>query len=142
MGMKNFLKKTWAVVAGLLTAFIIMMVFEFANSYIYPLPNGMDVVDVAAVQAFTATLPWTAYILVLLGWIVGSFKAGCVTTYIAKERRYKLSLLVGIVLTLLGVVNNAMLGHNMFFNIVGLPMFIVFTYLGHKYLLKTRGQNF
>ncbi len=135
--MKTFLTtKVWPVVAGLLTAFIIMMVFEYVNSFLYPLPEGLDIYDPAAVQAFTASLPSTAYILVFLGWILGAFKAGCVTTYLAKEDTYRLSFIVGVLLTLAGIANNIMIGHDMFFNIIGLPMFIVFTYLGHKYLRK------
>ena len=135
--MKDFLRsKAWPVLAGLLTAFIVMMVLEFINSPFFPLPEGLNIYDPAAVQAFTSTLPWTAYILVLLGWILGAFKAGCVTTYLAKEERYRLSFLVGIILTVLGTLNNVLIGHNMFFNIIGLPVFIIFTYLGHKYLLR------
>lgn len=132
--MKFVTKKIWPVVAGLLAAFIIMMVFEFVNSFFFPFPEGMDKGDIEAVRDFTTTLPWTAYILVLLGWIAGSFKAGCVTTYLSKESTYRLSFVVGILLTVIGVVNNTLIGHDIFFNFIGLPMFIVFTYLGHRYL--------
>lgn len=137
--MKNFLKmKLWPVVAGLLTAFIAMIFFEFINSFIYPLPADLDIMNPEAVWAFTASLPWTAYILVFVGWVLGAFKAGCVTTYLSKEREYKLSFLVGVLLTLGGIANNLMIGHAMLFNIIALPMFIVFTYLGHRYLLKVK----
>lgn len=133
--MKNvFQNKMWPVIAGLLTAFVIMMVFEFVNSFFYSLPEGLDTMDNAALQAFTATLPWTAYILVFLGWVVGAFVAGYVTTYLAKEDMYRLSLVVGVALTLLGILNNMMIGHDMLFNIIALPMFIIFTYLGHRYM--------
>jgi uncharacterized membrane protein YciS (DUF1049 family) len=135
--MKNALRfKVWPVVAGLLIAFIVMTIFEYVNSFFFPLPKDLDIYDPAAVQAFTATLPWTAYILVFLGWVLGSFKAGCVTTYLAREQKYRLSFLVGILLTIGGIINNLVIGHNMFFNIIAWPMFIVFTYLGHKYLRK------
>lgn len=135
--MRNWLKfKLLPVLAGLFTAFIIMVVFEYANSLFYPLPESLDKYDAGAVRDFTATLPWTAYVLVLLGWIVGSFKAGLVTTYLAKEQTYLLSLIVGTVLTGLGIMNNILIGHSLFFNVVGLPMFFVFTYLGHRYMRK------
>lgn len=130
--------KLWPVIAGLLVAFIIMMIFEYINSFFYPLPEGLDIKDPASVQAFTKSLPWTVYILVLAGWILGAFKAGCVTTYLSKEETYKLSFIVGVILTLLGIVNNIAIGHDLFFNIIGLPMFILFTYLGHKYMKKVR----
>ncbi len=127
--------KIWPVAAGLLTAFVVMLLFEYTNSFLFPLPTSLNTSDPVAVRAFTATLPWTAYILVFVGWVVGAFKAGCVVTYLAKERAYHLSFVTGIILTILGIMNNIAIGHDVFFNITGLPMFIVFTYLGHKYLL-------
>lgn len=134
--MKYFLtRKVWPVVAGLLTAFIVMLIAEYINSLIYPLPEDLDWMDTEAVQAFTASLPWTAFVLVLLGWVLGSFKAGCVTAYLSKERSFRLPLLVGVILTILGIINNATLGHPLAFNIIGLPVFIIFTYLGHRYLI-------
>jgi hypothetical protein len=138
----NFLKqKVWPVVAGLVVAFVVMMLLEYINSFFFPLPADLDWEDTAAVQAFTASLPWTAYILVLFGWILASFKAGYVTTYLAGETKYRLSLVVGVLLTLLGIVNNMMIGHDMAFNIIGLPMFIIFTYLGHRYRLYARVEK-
>lgn len=136
--MKNFLKaKAWPVVAGLVTAFVIMSAFEFANSLLYPLPQGLDIYDTVAVRAFTAALPWTAYILVFLGWVAGAFAAGLVATRLSRERAYRLSLVVGILLTIAGVANNIMIGHDTFFTVVGLPMFIICTYLGHRYAART-----
>ena len=138
----NTLKtKVWPVVAGLLTAFVIMMIFEYVNSFFYPLPEGLDIRDPEAVKSFTASLPWTAYVLVFLGWVLGAFKAGCVTTYLSKENSYHLSFIVGIFLTVLGIVNNILIGHDMFFNVVALPMFIIFTYVGHRYLRKVHAQR-
>jgi uncharacterized membrane protein YciS (DUF1049 family) len=139
--MKNFLKmKLWPVVAGLGTAFFVMMFFEYINSFIYPLPADLDIMNPEAVWAFTASLPWTVYILVFIGFVLGAFKAGSVTTYLAKEETYRLSFLVGILLTLGGIVNSIMIGHDMIFNVIALPMFILFTYLGHKYFLRVKKE--
>ena len=133
--MKNFLRtKLWPVVAGLLAASIIMMLFEAVNSIFFPLPESlMNSDDIQALQAFTASLPWNAFVMVFLGWVVGSFVAGVLVTRITKERIYRMSLVVGAILTLLGVANNALIGHPLLFNIISLPMFMVFTYLGHRY---------
>lgn len=131
--MKTFLsQKAWPVIAGLLASFVIMTLFEFGNSFIYPLPTDLDMTDANAVRAFTASLPWTAYLLVLAGWIAGAFAAGYITTWLSKETTYRLSLIVGVILVLLGVLNNFLIGHDLFFSIVGLPMFLIFTYLGHR----------
>lgn len=137
--MKKFIKhKLWPVIGGLLSAFIVMMIFEYVNSFSFPLPKDLNINNIGDLHAFTATLPWTAYILVLLGWIVGSFKAGFVTTYLSGEKKYKLSAIVGVVLVVCGILNNIMLGMSSIFHVFSTLIFIIFTYLGHKYMLKTR----
>ena len=141
--MKDFiLTRLWPLIAGLLLAFVVMTLLEYANSFIYPLPEGLDISDPQAVRVFTATLPWTAYVLVLAGWILGAFIAGLLTTYLSGEQKYRLSFLVGIILTLLGIINNVLIGHSMFFNMVGLPMFIIFTYLGHRYMRRMHAAQY
>jgi hypothetical protein len=109
-----------------------MMAFEYTNSFIFPFPEWMNTNNLAEVQTFASTLPSTAYIMVLLWWITGSFLAGVITTKISKEKAYKLSLIVWIILTLLWIANNIMIAHEGWFNFVGLPMFLIFTYIGHR----------
>lgn len=140
--MNQFLtKKLWPVLAGLIVASTAMMLFEFVNSFFFPLPESLDIMDPAAVAAFTASLPWTVYILVFLGWVAGSFKGGFVTTYLSGEKTYKLSFVLGAILTVLGFVNVLMIGHDMLFSVVSLPMFLLFTYLGHTFALKMGWQR-
>lgn len=134
----SFLKtKAWPVFAGLVVASIVMMIFEFANSYLYPLPSDLDWMDTAAVQAFTASLPWTAYILVLLGWIVGSFKGGWVATRLSGDTQYRTAFALGIILTLAGIWNVILIGHPLFFSIISIPQFLIFTYLGYLYFRRS-----
>ena len=132
----SFLKtKVWPVFAGFVVASLVMMLFEYINSLFFPLPEGLDWRDPEAVKAVTASLPWTAYILVFLGWIVGSFKGGSAATYLSGDNQYKTAFALGILLTIAGIANVLMIGHSLLFSIVSLPMFLVFTYLGHRYLL-------
>ncbi len=135
----QFLKtKIWPVVAGFLAASAVMMAFEFTNSFFFPLPSDLDWTNPEAVRALTASLPWTAYILVLLGWVAGSFAGGNVATYFSGETRYCVTLALGILLTLVGIANNMMIGHHIVFNIIPLPQFLIFTYLGHLYYLHSK----
>lgn len=133
--------KVWPVVAGFIVASIAMLLLEWINSLFFPLPENLDWMDPAAVQAFTASLPWTAYVLVILGYIIGSFKGGFVTTYFSGETTYRMSLVLGVLLTLAAIANILMLGHSYVFAAVSLPTFIVFSYLGHRYRLRGRAQS-
>ena len=136
--MQHFLRyQAWPIVAGLIVAMALTMAFEYANSSFFPLPQNLDAYDTAAVHAFTASLPWTAYILILLGWIAGSFAAGALTTYLSGEKRYRLSCVVGIILLLAGIANALALGHELVFALLSLPLFIVFTYAGHRVMRRS-----
>jgi hypothetical protein len=128
----------WPVIAGVLTGFLVMMVFEYINSFFYSLPQDLDWNNTEAVQAFTATLPWTAYILVFSGWVAGSSVAGYFTVYISREPRYALAVVTGGVLVLLGLLNNLMLGQGVLFNVFSLPLFVIGTYGGYRYAARRR----
>lgn len=125
-------KKFLAAIAGLCSAFAIMMAFEATNSLFFPFPAGMDLNDIHAVQAFAKTLPWTAYIMVLLGWAFSSIFAGWISTKISHEKSMKLAIFIGIVLTILGTANVFMLEHPVWFTVIGLPLFIPGCIAGHK----------
>lgn len=133
----SFLKtRVWPVIAGFIIASIVMMAFECANSFFFPLPENLDWADPEAVRALTASLPWTAYILVLLGWMAGSFAGGIGTSYLSGDSRYRTALSLGIILTLAGIVNNMLIGHHIAFSVISLPQFLIFTYLGHRYCTR------
>jgi len=135
--MSFFKTRIWPVVAGFIAASIVMMVFEYANSFFYPLPQDLDWANPEAVRALTASLPWTAYILVLLGWMAGSFAGGYVATYISGETTYRVSRALGLILTLAGVWNIFLIGHPMLFNVIALPQFLIFAYVGHRWCSKS-----
>ena len=129
-------KCVWPVIAGFVVVSIIMLVFEWINHFIFPLPADLDVNDTAAVQAFTASLPWTAYILVFLGWAVGAFEGGCTTAWLAGERQFGATSILAVLLVLAGIADMVMLGFPMVATGLGLLVLAVFPYLG-RYALNT-----
>ncbi len=132
--MKDILRtKVWPVFAALLVASATMMVFEFVNSYFYPIPADINWQDRDAVVAFTDTLPFRAYILVLMGWVIGSFLGGWAAIRLAKVDSLTLPLMAGGILAVLGLLNNMMLGQSILFSILTLPLFIAFAYMGGYY---------
>jgi hypothetical protein len=140
--MVRFLKtKVWPIVAGFIVASIVMVFCEWINSFFFPVPKDIDWSDAKAVRALTSALPWNAYILVIAGYIIGSFKGGYVTTYLAGDKEYSTALVLGLILTLAGYANVLMLGHMVLFSVVALPQFLIFTYLGHRYLIYAREKK-
>src|SRR3954467_11867217 len=127
----NILKRwIWPVVAGFIVASIIMVIFEWINHYIFPLPAGLNQTDTAAVQAFTASLPWTAYILVFLGWAAGAFEGGCTTAWLAGEKQFRVTLVLTILLVLAGIFDMVVLGFPPVAMALGLFILAACPYLG------------
>jgi hypothetical protein len=135
--MKVFLKNNvLPVVAGFIVSSIIMMIFESINHYIYPFPEGMDPMNTESVREFAAILPWQAYILVMLGWIVGSFVGSWTTEKISKTRKYTLSGVLAVLLIAAAFLNYFMLQDNLIFYVISIPIFFATTYLGYIQALK------
>lgn len=135
-----FLKR-WVlpVVAGFVVASAVMMLFETLNSFLFPLPKDLDWSDQAAVKALTLSLPWTAFILVILGWAAGSFVGGWVSTYLSGEVSYRVTALLSALLVLAGIANVLMLGHPLIFTILGIAALAAFPYMG--FLVRSRSKN-
>jgi predicted signal transduction protein with EAL and GGDEF domain len=126
------MKKILPVLAGIFSAFAVMMTFEFTNSLLFPFPADLDTQSLEQVRAFAAQMPLTALILVALGWMIGSTLGGYLSTKLAKTSSAQPALIVGIVLTLLGAVNACMIQNPLWFHVGGLAFFIIFSYLGFK----------
>gem|GEM_PF-1587708 len=127
----NILKRwIWPIAAGFIVASIIMLIFEWINHFIFPLPVGLDQHDTAAVQAFTASLPWTAYILVFLGWAFGAFEGGCTTAWLAGEKQFPTTSILAALLVAAGVFDMVVIGFPVAAMALGVLILAVFPYLG------------
>jgi hypothetical protein len=124
-------------IAGIASAIIVMILFEFTNSFFFPFPEGVDMNNLDVLRQFTAAQSPHIFILVWCGWAIGSLIAGYVTTHLSREQYYQQSAVVGLLLTLLGIANHFMLHQPLWFNILSFPVFILCTYVGHKYYLMT-----
>ncbi len=128
--MNIFKHWVWPVVAGLIVASVSMLIFEWINHYIFPLPAGLNPTDTAALQAFTASLPGTAYILVFLGWAVGAFEGGCTTAWLAGEKQFRVTAVLTILLVLAGIADMEMIGFPPIATALGLLILAIFPFLG------------
>lgn len=128
-------RKILAVVVALITATAIMLIVEMINSK-FMMPPSTDVMnDPAKLREYMANGPVIAYVVVLIGYFLGSFGGGYIVTKMSRRESpgVSLSILVGAILTLLMVVNILMLpGQPVWFIALGLLTFIPVSLLGHK----------
>lgn len=121
-----------AIIVGFVAAFAVMMAFEFANSRLFPFPQGMATSDLAQVRAFAASLPASAFILLVAGWITGSFVGGWVSARIAKTSPGIATIAVGVLLTLGATFNAWLIQNPWWLHFGGLPLFGLLVYGGYR----------
>lgn len=129
-------RKILAVVAALVAAFGVIVVFQLLFTLVIDPPSPVVMNDPASLQDYVAGLPASAFILLAVGYAVASLAAGYV---IAKMTRrlssgVELPLIAGIVLTLLGVMNFFYFfpGSPLWATALSLVTFIPFAVFGHS----------
>jgi MFS family permease len=122
-----------AVIAGFVAASVVMMVIEMVNGRIlYPelgkLAEG--VTDKEAIRALMANAPVGAFLVVLLGWVLGSLVGGLLAAWIGWNAPLAHALVLGGLLTLAGIANNMMVPPPVWFWIISLVVFLPAVYAG------------
>lgn len=127
-----FTQKIVPVIAGFIGASIVMMVFEYSNSLLFPFPDGFDTSNLDALRSFAAGYSPYIFFFVLAGWFAGSVCGGYITAYLAKETQFRMSAIVGVVLVLAGILNHLMFQHPLWFNCIGLFALFGGAYFGYN----------
>ena len=81
------LRNIGAVVLGLFAGMAVNMGFIMLNSYmLFPMPEGIDMNDPEQMNAYVATLPTAAFLVVLLAHLGQSFVGGWVAARVGASR--------------------------------------------------------
>ena len=130
-----------SVVVGLVIAIVTFLIAEAINGRIHPAPATLDFKDGEAVKSFYENQPLSLWLLVLTGWVIGSFLCGFLIKFISKSDNKKLPIIAGCILTLSAIANFFSLPHPTWFIVVGLLIFVPSTLVGHNfYKIKPNGQ--
>lgn len=131
-----------SVLIGLLSAVLTFLIAENINAYLHPAPHNLDFSNKSAVKAFYENQPISLWLLVLAGWIAGSFLCGFLIKWISKNESKTPPLIAACILTLSAIANFFSLPHPVWFIVAGLLVFIPSTLLGHKlYKQKSNGRR-
>src|SRR5262245_48987608 len=117
------MRKALGIVAGLVLGVVITSIVEWISSRIYPLPPGVDPMDVEAMKGVIAQLPFGAFLMVLLAWGLGSLAGGWLAVTIARGTWILPAVLVGGILMLFGIITMLMLPHPLWFWPLGVGVY-------------------
>lgn len=118
------LRNIGAVILGLFVGSMVNMGIIMLNAMVlFPMPEGMDMNDAVAMQAYIDTLPQVAFIPVILAHLGQAGVGGWVAARIGKTRPMMLAMIVAG-LTLLGGVLNAMSIQGPLWTYIEMPLYL------------------
>lgn len=130
-----------AVFAGLAAGMVTNMALIMLNAYaLFPMPGGMDMNDPAQMNVYIATLPATAFILVLAAHLGQSFVGGWTAARLGASKPMLLALIVGV-LTLVGGIMNMMQLELPTWMYIELPLYLVVAWLAGRIEVQRRART-
>ncbi len=126
------LKNIIGVVAGWIAAWILFTGIQLINFMIVPKPEGFDWADPGSIKQMIDTMPFYAWVILILGYVIGSFAAGFVIGKIAESKTMILPVIAAL-LFMLGWLGNIMtVPHPIWVVILVFLVYIPSTLAGHR----------
>lgn len=117
-----------AVLAGLITAMLVMMSIEFLSMQMSPPPPGFVLQDEADLARLVEMASPASKALVVLGWALASFLGGWVAARLSRQHRLVAALAIGVLIVIGVVFNTANIPHPLWMTVLGvlLPVPLAF----------------
>ena len=122
-------KKIAAAVLGIIVAGLIVAAIEALGHTVYPIPPDIDFKDPIQFGNYVQSLPIGAFLFVAGGWTSGTLGGGLLACFIAKEKPFVYSGIVGGFILVATVVNLIMIPHPLWFSINALIAIAIMTYI-------------
>jgi hypothetical protein len=132
------MRTLWAYVAGLGTAFVVILLLEAALHLVFAMPTGSSAVDPSSLDRAMRAIPTLAFVGLLVAYMIGSFAGGMTAALVVDGRSNRPSVVTGIALTIAGAVSVFTMYHPTWFRVASLLTYLPFSYLG---CLAARGRK-
>lgn len=129
-------RRILAFIVAMIVAMGVIMIVQMLNTTIVSPPSDEVMNDPARLREFMATLPTTAYVVVLIGYMLGAFAGGFIVTKMSRQvgGGQTLAILIGVLLIVGGILNFFVMlpGQPAWFIAVSLLCYIPMALLGHR----------
>jgi len=130
-----------AVLAGLAAGMATNMALVMLNAYVlFPMPEGTDMNDPAQMNAYIATLPATAFIVVLAAHLGQAFVGGWTAARLSASKPMLLAMIVGVLSLLGGIANMQQIDHPAWMY-VELPLYLVVAWVAGQLERRRRAAS-
>ena len=128
------LKRLTSIMAGCSAGIAVIFLIESLGHILYPMPEGIDPNNVEEIKKLMANVPAGALIIVLCAAFLGGLAGGFVAGKFDAENSKKHALIVGGILTLLGILNLIVIPHPIWFIIIDIVIYCVGAYIGSLFI--------
>jgi len=109
-----------AALAGIVTAFVMIMLIEKLGHIIYPPPTDLDFSDPEVMRPYIATLPFLALLFPMIAWVVATFAGTVLACKIGTANPLAFAAVVGGLVLAGTIANLIMIKHPLWFSLVSL----------------------
>ena len=129
------LRDILAAVAGLAIAVLIVFLGEELGHTVYPMPAGLDPMDVEALRPYIATMPLGAFMMLLGAWVIATFVGAAVAGRIGTAKAWIYPAVVGGFMLAATAANLIAIPHPLWFSITSLLAILGSAWLAWKVAL-------
>ncbi len=122
-------RKISAVVLGVVVAVVLIIAIEALGHSAYPVPEGLEISNSEAMQAYVMGLPIGALLFVMGAWLVATLAGGLLACFIARETPLVYAAIVGGLVLLGTVINLMSIPHPPWFSITSVLAIIAIIFL-------------
>lgn len=137
----NFTKYVLPVVVGSAAGMFLIKMGELALGKMYTLPVVTDLNNLEPLKAAIMALPISAFMLLLVNYIIASLVSGITSTLVIKGTSAIPAIVSGVILTVGGIANIMRIPHPLWFSITNLLIYIPFAWLGYFAFRKKQVIN-
>jgi hypothetical protein len=121
-----------AIVAGVIVAFVTVMLIDMLGHMVFPPPEGLDFSDPEAIRPYLATLPFGAYFFILASSVVAAFVGTLLACYIGRGNPALFGGVVGGIVLAATIANFIAIPHPLWLSISTLASVVLSTLLAMR----------
>ena len=138
--MRGLLGNVFAVVAGLVVGSLWNMgIVQLNLRVLHPMPSGLDMNDAEQFDAFMATLPTSAFVVVLVAHLGQAFFGGWVAARLSRSHPVRMALVIGV-LSLVGGVAAMFMIEGPAWLMIELPLYLVLAWVAGRMVESKRNE--
>jgi uncharacterized protein YacL len=129
------------IIAGIVVGGITVGLIEIPGYFIHPPPPGLDMRDTGAMKSHFAKAPLPALLGVGIAWTIGPLVGAWLTALIAGRAFLLHGLIIGVVFSLLDLMNIVSFPHPIWLAIVGVVAPLLSSYVGASLAARRTRQQ-